>query len=275
VLVAAHFPQFSRSSLQGLFDKGLVIIDNEVAKAGERLKTGQQVLIDTSPLQIEPEPIDLPVVYEDKNVLVINKPAGVLTHSKGALNLEPTVASFLKTKITDVNLTGNRAGVVHRLDRGTSGLLIGAKNPEALQWLQKQFLARKTEKTYLAIVEGVPEPAAAVIDAPIGRDPRRPQRFKVTQAGKLAQTQYKVLKSFEKGDRTYSLIELKPVTGRTHQIRIHLAYIGHPVVGDYVYGRSENQPILLHAAELSLTLPNRQKQTFKVPPSPAFQDFMR
>ena len=214
------------------------------------------------------------MLYENSDVVVIDKPAGVLTHSKGALNLEPTVASVIRAKLNDKNLTGNRAGIVHRLDRATSGIIICARNQKALDWLQKQFSTRRVRKTYLAVVEGILAPKEAIIDVPIGRNPKRPQTFKATTAGKPAQTQYKVLKTVKKGGKDFSRVELEPITGRTHQIRVHLAYIGHPVTGDPVYGHG-GQVMLLHARKLELTLPGGAKKTFSVPPPKAFKDFSK
>jgi 23S rRNA pseudouridine1911/1915/1917 synthase len=154
VFVADKYPQFARSALEVLFANQLVRINGETAKAGTKLRESDIVSVDEATLFSEPEPIDLPVIYEDQNVIVINKPVGILTHSKGSLNTEGTVASFLLPKIQDKGLTGNRAGIVHRLDRATSGVIIVAKNAEALKHLQKQFAQRKTKKTYIAIAEG-------------------------------------------------------------------------------------------------------------------------
>lgn len=274
VFVAGKYPEFARSALARLFDDGLVLINSKPAKAGQNLRLRAQISVDDKLLKTQPEPIDLPVLYEDEDVVVINKPAGVLSHSKGALNTEPTVASFLIGKITDKNLTGNRAGIVHRLDRRTSGVIIGAKSEKALKHLQKQFSTRKTTKIYQAIVEGHPEPPAAIIDAPIERDPKRPQSFRVGAGGKPAQTQYNTLKTFKKGDKYHSLLSLTPVTGRTHQLRIHLAYIGHPIVGDGVYGH-DGPVMLLHALSLGVNLPNGQKGDFSAPLPKYFEDFMQ
>jgi len=203
--------------------------------------------------------------------VVIDKPSGILTHAKGALNTEATVASFIKNKISDEQLGGNRAGIVHRLDRQTSGLIITAKNKAALNWLQKQFSNRKVKKTYLAIVEGRPKPEAAIIDAPIARNPKKPQTFIVSSSGKSAQSQYKVLKTFRIKNNSYSLLELKPKTGRTHQLRVHLAYIGHPVVGDPVYGQPRKR-LLLHATKLELSLPNGTAKSFISPMPPELKE---
>lgn len=273
IFVAGRYPDFSRSSLNSLFDTGAVLINGEAAKPGQKLKTGETVSVDDALLRKKAPAIKLPIIYEDKDIIAIDKPAGILTHSKGALNLEATVASFIKPKITDKTLTGNRAGIVHRLDRGTSGVIITAKHNEALKWLQKQFATRKVKKTYIAIAEGILEPQAALIELPIARNPKKPQTFIVAAAGKPAITEYKVLKTLHRDGKNYSLLELKPLTGRTHQLRVHLAYLGHPVVGDPIYGH-KNGELLLHAESLELTLPNRQRQTFEAELPKRIKDFV-
>jgi 23S rRNA pseudouridine1911/1915/1917 synthase len=234
VFVSGKYPDFARSSLSILFDNKLVYINNEPAKAGEKLREGDVIGIDEMTLYAEPENIDLPILYEDGDVIVINKPPGLLTHSKGNLNTEATIATFLKNKITDETLTGNRAGIVHRLDRVTSGVIIAAKTAKGLNWLQKQFSNRKTKKTYIAIVEGIPEPKEALIDAPIERNPKKPQTFRVGAEGKSAQTSYKVLQSFTRS-------------------------------GKKMY---------LHALSLELTLPNRARKVFGAPLPEEFNKFM-
>lgn len=272
VFVAAQHPRFSRSSLLGLFKNGFVTVNGEAEKAGYKLRPQDRVKVDQAMLTTQPPTIDLPVIYEDDNVTLIDKPGGILTHSKGALNTEATVASFIKDKIKDEQLQGNRAGIVHRLDRHTSGVMITAKTDEALKQLQKQFSQRKTKKTYIAVVEGDLEPAEAVIEVPITRNPKRPQTFIVSSAGKPAITNYKKLKTFERGGQVYSLAELKPQTGRTHQLRVHMAYIGHPIVGDRVYGQAANE-MLLHAKSLELTLPGGARKTFESELPSRIKDF--
>lgn len=273
VFVSANYPEFSRSSLDGLFGNGQVTLSKHALKSSYKIKVGDVLNVDDKLLFQVPPAIELPVLYEDDQVIVIDKPAGVLTHSKGALNNEATVASFIEPKLDGDFAGSNRAGIVHRLDRATSGVIITAKTPEALQWLQKQFSARKTKKTYLAIVEGVLEPTEAIIDAPIARNPKKPQTFYVNQAGKPAQTEYKVLETFTNSGKSYSLLKLKPRTGRTHQIRIHLSYNQHPVVGDRVYGTA-GPNLLLHARSLELTLPNHERKVFEANTPEYFEEFI-
>jgi 23S rRNA pseudouridine1911/1915/1917 synthase len=274
VLVASLYPQFTRSALELLFDKDMVAVNGHAAKAAYKVRPEDNIKIDETYLNNVPPKIDLPIIYEDKDVIVINKPAGLLTHSKGALNLEPTVASFIKNKLADTFLTGNRAGIVHRLDRGTTGVIITARSTGSLKWLQKQFSSRKVKKAYLAVAHGTLSPSEAVIDAPIGRNPKRPQSFRVMSGGKAAQTHYKVIREFKKNGNNFSEVELRPMTGRTHQLRIHLAYTGHPIVGDGLYGNN-GQPVLLHAKSLELTLPSRQRKVFEAPLPPKFKDFTK
>jgi 23S rRNA pseudouridine1911/1915/1917 synthase len=163
-------------------------------------------------------------------------------------------------------LSGNRAGIVHRLDRATSGVMICAKTETALKQLQKQFSERKTKKTYIAIIAGRLANPEAIIDMPIERNPKQPQTFRVGRQGKPAITQYKTLKVSD----NYSLVELKPTTGRTHQLRVHLKHLGHPIVGDNLYGGMPADRLYLHALSLEITLPNRQRVTLKAPLPNAF-----
>ncbi len=272
VFISREYPDFSRSSLDILFEIGNIRVNGVAKKAGHKLKNGDKIAIDDSLLFQKPAEIKLPIIYQDDDVVVINKPAGVLTHSKGALNLEPTVASFINPKITDKSLTGNRAGIVHRLDRGTSGVIITARHSRALKSLQKRFSGRQAKKTYITVTEGVLEPAEAVIDAPIARNPKKPQTFMVSPAGKPAITEYKTLRTVRKREGSFSVLELRPLTGRTHQLRVHLAYINHPIVSDRIYGH-DGRSILLHAKSLELTLPNGQRQIFEAPLPPAFEEF--
>ncbi len=274
VFLAENLPDFSRSSLAGLFDKKLVMVNGHMVKPSYKLREKDKLKADISLLTAQPDNIKLPIIYEDDAVIVINKPAGVLTHSKGGLNTEATVASFIGPMLNDENLIGNRAGIVHRLDRATSGVIITAKNAKALKQLQKQFSTRKVSKIYLAIVDGVPSPQEAIIDAPIERNPKQPQTFRVGGSGKPSQTRYKVLKVLNKSTNLCSLLELNPQTGRTHQLRVHLKYIGHPVVGDRVYGHAGDN-LYLHAKSLEITLPGVKKKKFEASEPKIFKDFCR
>ncbi|HZM64073.1 MAG TPA: RluA family pseudouridine synthase [Candidatus Saccharimonadales bacterium] len=257
---AEQLPSLSRAYIQKLIEAGQITVNQQSAKPGLKLKVNDHVGIDYDKSAQIIKAIDLPILYEDEDCLVINKPAGVLTHALNVHGTEPSVASFIRSKVQGIE--GERAGIVHRLDRATSGVIIGAKNQSALSWLQKQFSQRKTKKTYVAVVEGHPKQEKAVIDMPIGRNPKAPSTFRVDPNGKPAKTQYKVLKTGEK----YSLVELTPETGRTHQLRVHLQKIGCPIVGDPLYGNGKyGDRLLLHAKSLEITLPNRQHKIFEAP----------
>lgn len=268
IYITAKLPEFTRSSLKNLFNADHVMINGQSIRASHILHQGDILTLNTDLLFAEPEAIEIPIIYEDDDVIVMNKPAGLLTHSKGALNTEATVASFIKPKLTDKSLTGNRAGIAHRLDRVTSGVIIAAKNEKTLKWLQKQFSTRKVKKTYIAMAEGTPKPEEAIIDAPIERNPKKPQTFRVGSNGRPAITNYKVLKIL----KPYSLLELRPLTGRTHQLRVHLKYIGHSIVGDNVYGHG-GENMYLHARSLEITLPGGRRHKFEVPEPKIFTDF--
>jgi 23S rRNA pseudouridine1911/1915/1917 synthase len=258
--VLGQVPSISRSSAAKIIERGDVAVNGEIQhKAGFKVRPGDKVAIDYDERQESVPEIDLPVIYEDDDCVVINKPVGVLTHSKGAFNPEATVATWLAGRVRGMD--GDRAGIVHRLDRATSGVMICAKTPEALAWLQKQFSQRRTKKSYTAIAEGAMAEPEAIIDMPIERNPKNPQTFRVGAGGKPAQTAYSVIKAAE----GLSLLDLKPVTGRTHQLRVHLAQVGHPIIGDTLYGGRPAGRLFLHARALEITLPNRRRETFEVP----------
>ncbi len=268
--VVELLPSLSRAFAAKLIEDGKVSV-NGVAqtKAGHKIRENDDVKIDYDEQELEQIPdIELPVLYEDDDCVVINKPVGVLTHSKGAFNPEATVATWLRSRTK--NMDGERAGVVHRLDRATSGVMICAKNPNALKQLQKQFSLRKAKKTYMAIVAGELTPAHAIIDMPIERNPKAPATFRVGANGKSAITEYKVGQVSD----TYSLVMLMPQTGRTHQLRVHLAYQKHPIVGDTLYGGESADRLFLHALSLELTLPNRERKTFTAPLPKEFKQKM-
>lgn len=267
VFVAHQLPQLSRAFVQKLCDDGCVRVNGRIEKPGYKLHADDAIKVDYNPDDFKIQDIDLPVLYEDDNCIVINKPEGVLTHALGVHGNEASVASFLRNKVT--GLTGERAGIVHRLDRATSGVIIGAKNQAALSALQKQFSQRKAKKTYVAVVQGRPDPGEALIDMPIERNPKAPATFRVGPNGKPSKTHYKVLKT----GKAYSLVELKPETGRTHQLRVHLAKIGHPIVGDPLYGSGQHgDRLYLHALSLEITIPGGERKTFTAPLPKEFEE---
>ena len=258
-ILAEQYPDISRSTWQKHIKASRVTV-NGVAQESPKYEVS-----DTDTIAIHlPEEADysqheLPIIYLDENVIVINKPAGILTHAKGAINHEFTAADFFRRYTTFGNDT-NRPGIVHRLDRDTSGILIGARNSETARLLQKQFADRKVKKTYLAIVDGILKHPEAQIDLPIGRSPSTPSTFRVDGKGKTAITSYRVLSE----DNGQSLVRLQPLTGRTHQLRVHLQYLGAPVLGDRIYGKSADR-LYLHAQELEITIPGGKRKIFKAP----------
>jgi 23S rRNA pseudouridine1911/1915/1917 synthase len=266
--VVEIFPEISRSFAVRLVEDGKVTVNaNVVTKAGYKLHENDTVTVNYQPdNDLRIEDIDLEVIYEDDDCLVINKPVGVLTHSKGAFNPEGTVASFVRKYVK--GLSGERGGIVHRLDRATSGVIICAKTPDALSWLQKQFSARRVRKTYAAVIIGHITPAHAIIDMPIERNPKKPQTFRVGVNGKPAITEYRVVETGE----NHSLLTLSPQTGRTHQLRVHLSNQGHAIVGDTLYGGEPADRLYLHAESLEITLPNRKRSTFHVPVPESFSE---
>ena len=225
--ITEKIPSLSRSSIQKLVKLGKVKINGKLAKSSQKLKYKDKVQVDYDPsADVKIPNINIPIIYQDEDILVIDKPIGVLTHSKGNFNPEATVATFVKNLTP--NLLGDRGGIVHRLDRATSGVLITAKSEPALELLQKEFSSRKAQKTYIAVVEGHLDDKKAIIDMPIERNPKKPATFRVGSNGKNSITEYEVLKS----SKLYDLVELRPKTGRTHQLRVHMAKLGHPILGN-------------------------------------------
>lgn len=270
IYLQQYYPDISRAQLQRLIKNGKVSVSGEVVtKNSYSLDEDDAVAVDLSTREAESEAkIEPEILYEDVDCVVINKPVGALSHSKGAFNPEDTVATWL-TRRPDFSFPEEddnlRIGIVHRLDRSTSGVMIAAKNPKSQKHLQKQFQNRKAKKGYTARVEHVVKPEKALMDLPIERNPKEPQRFRVGQNGKPAQTAYRVLKIIEGRKGRDTLIELNPLTGRTHQLRVHMNYIKHPIVGDTFYGGRPADRLFLHAQYLGITLPNNERKTFTAP----------
>jgi 23S rRNA pseudouridine1911/1915/1917 synthase len=258
-LLATQHAGLSRSTWQKHIKAGHVRVNGEIRLSPKYEVTDADAIAITIPDAQDFSHDELPILYIDDNVIVINKPVGVLTHAKGALNDEFTVAEFFR-RYTTVGLETNRPGIVHRLDRDTSGVMIGARNAETAQLLQKQFADRKTKKTYVAIVAGHPKEYEAKIELPIGRHPSAPSTFRVDAKGKAATTSYKVLDT----TKNESLVELRPLTGRTHQLRVHMQYIGTPIVGDRIYGKIADR-LYLHAYSLEVTIPSGDRKVFHAP----------
>lgn len=266
ILLVERHPEISRSTWQKHIKAGHITVNGAPAKNTRQEVNEADAIAINIPKATDYTSHELPIIYLDDNVIVINKPAGILTHSKGALNDEFTVADFFR-RYTAVGLDTNRPGIVHRLDRDTSGLVIGARTEEAFALLKSQFADRKAHKTYIAIVSGHPKQPKATIDIPIGRNPSAPSTFRADSKGKPAQTAYEVLETVDKK----SLIVLRPQTGRTHQLRVHLAHLGTPIVGDRVYGKLADR-LYLHAYKLELTIGYETRKSFIAPLPAAFLD---
>ncbi len=242
--LSERIPELSRSSTRRLIDAGQVTVNDEPARASYRVKSGDLLAVWLPSLttpEPTPEPIPLQVVHEDEVLLVVDKPAGMVVHPAPG-HPGGTLVNALLARFPELADAGNdRPGIVHRLDRDTSGLILVAKQEKARRALQRQFKERQVHKTYLALLHGHLQPHWGRIEAPIGRDPNHRQRMAVLAGAREAITEYHVLRRLTAQEghaaEIYSLVKAEPQTGRTHQIRVHFASIGHPVVGDPVYGR--------------------------------------
>ncbi len=278
--VAAQRPDLSRTTVQRLIDDGFVTLNGSICKASEKIEPGDVIVVRIPPpvpTELIAEDIPLSIVYEDNDLVVIDKPAGLVVHPAAGHD-SGTLVNALLSHIPDLGSTGGiggevRPGIVHRLDKDTSGLIVVAKNDRALQFLQEQFKSRTIKKMYLALVDGLVTPREGIIDAPIGRSTHDRKKMAVTHTGRSARTRYRVIQIYRNPD--LSLVEAYPETGRTHQIRVHLAWFKHPLVGDEVYGRQHPrvpcERHFLHAASLMLMLPNGEVRTFTAPLPPDLQ----
>jgi 23S rRNA pseudouridine1911/1915/1917 synthase len=256
--LSQHFPDLSRARLQKLIEQGHITVNHKSVRASHPLKSGDMVSVDLPPKPDStplPQSIELDVVYEDKDIIVINKPAGLTVHPAPG-NEQNTLVNAMLAKYPDMALFNGseRPGIVHRLDKDTSGLIVIARNKKAQEDLIKKFKQHQVTKGYITLVKGRLEPEHGVIEAPVGRHPVHRQRMAVVEEGREAKTSYRVIKYIG----SYTLLEVMPQTGRTHQIRVHLSAIGYPVVGDKVYG--VKSPYLkrqfLHAFKLGFNLPS-------------------
>lgn len=260
-VLSERYPQYSRATLQKFIKNGQIKVNSEIVHKPNTLIEENDSIEFTPPSKTTSK--KPPVIYEDKNVIVFDKPAGFLSTSKGDFNPEDTLEDY-----------GLPA---HRLDRITSGVIIVAKNPETKSFLQKQFQQRKVRKTYYAIVVGHPKENHAIINIPIARSIKNPTTFLPSAEGREAITEYQVLAQNEK----YSLLKLMPQTGRTHQLRVHLKYIGTPILGDPIYGEEKDNKhakrMYLHAESLEITIPNEpnnERKIFTAPLPPEFNEIL-
>lgn len=259
-------PELSRARLQNLIKDGCVLVNGALAKkSGQML--GHNALVEvrippTAPTTLIGEDIPLDIIFENDDLIVVNKPAGMVVHPAAGHSTGTLVHAVLGYDPKMEGIGGEeRPGVVHRLDKDTSGLIVLAKNDQAHHWLQDQFRLRAVEKTYLALVDGKPPTPSGRVEAAIGRDPSHRKRMAIVKAtrGRESSSEYKTVESFSE----HTLLEFHPHTGRTHQIRLHCSFLGCPIVGDEVYGR-RNPSIkigrhFLHAHKLKITLPNEKK----------------
>jgi 23S rRNA pseudouridine1911/1915/1917 synthase len=271
--IADCVPDLSRATAQRLIKDGAVTVNRRPSKPSYRAQIGDEVAVRLPaelPAQAVAEDIPLDVVYEDETMLVVNKPAGMVVHPAPG-HTGGTLVNALLAHCPQIGDVGGaeRGGIVHRLDKDTSGLLLIAKDEAAHVALQRQFKRRQVAKTYLALVEGRMYPREGVIEAPVGRDKRQRKKMAVVRSGREARTTYRAVEYFAE----HTLLEVRPHTGRTHQIRVHLAWMGYPVVGDEVYGHRRQRLLqgryFLHAAQLHLTHPiTGHKMEFEAPLPP-------
>jgi 23S rRNA pseudouridine1911/1915/1917 synthase len=275
VFLAGQFPEFSRSRIQQLIHAGLVRVDgNPAEKSGQTILAGQQICMEIPPLvtsALTGEKIELRVIFENENVLVIDKPAGMVVHPSYGHGSGTLVNAVLGMEGELPQINGEfRPGIVHRLDKETSGLILIAKNDRSLQFLQDQFKTRQVEKIYQTLVDGCPPTPLGRVEAHIGRDPKNRKKMAITDpaSGREAITEYRTLESFKR----HTYLEIHPLTGRTHQIRVHMKFLGCPVTGDTVYGYKKPSINLhrhfLHASRLKIRLPGEDAPRVFITPLP-------
>lgn len=253
-MMVGIYKSYNRSTLQKFIKNGFVKVDGEkVLKPNSLFEKGVKIDLEI-PEEMKNADVKPEVIYEDENVLVLDKPAGLLSMAKGGYCPEKTLEDF--------------GLLVHRLDRDTSGVVILAKNPKTQTYLRRQFQDRKAHKTYYAVLTGVPKLKEARLNLPIMRDLKHPTTFRVDPRGKESETFYKVIKSDDK----HALVELKPTSGRTHQLRVHMKYLEHPIVGDPIYGVEKGDRLYLHAGSLEITLPGGIRKTFEAKIPESFND---
>jgi 23S rRNA pseudouridine1911/1915/1917 synthase len=275
VFLTACLVEFSRSRIQGLIKDGFVKVDGEtITKTSLDMESGELIEIRIPPpvpSELIGEDIPLDIIFENEDLVVVNKPAGMVVHPSPGHSSGTLVHAALGHIPELEGINGEeRPGIVHRLDKDTSGLIVVAKNEQAHRWLQEQFKSRKVEKTYFALVDGKPPTPAGRVEAPIGRNTTHRKLMGVVplDKGRDAVSEYRTLESFP----DHTLLEIHPLTGRTHQIRVHLAFLGCPVVADTVYGRRKPTVNLnrhfLHAHRLKIIFPGENQARILEAPLP-------
>jgi 23S rRNA pseudouridine1911/1915/1917 synthase len=267
--VADALQDLSRTTVQSLIESGHILVDGIQRKPKFHITPGEVITVELAPpvqVELQPEPIPLSVVYEDDDLIVIDKPAGLVVHPAPG-HPTGTLANALIAHAPEINIAGtNRPGIVHRLDKDTSGLIVAAKSDRGRTSLVSQWESRRVKKNYVALASGSIVEDEATIDAPIGRDPKNRQRMAVVSGGRPAVTRFRVSERFAAA----TLLDVEIETGRTHQIRVHLAFIGHPVIGDRIYGKKDPAGIavdrqFLHASGLEFQLPDGREVAFSLP----------
>lgn len=273
--LAEALPDLSRSAIQRLIDAGEVTLNGEIPKPAADVGPGDEIVVRVpppEPVEMVPQALPLDVLYEDADIIVVDKRAGRVVHP-GAGHPDGTLANAILGHCPDLRGVGGklRPGIVHRLDKDTSGVLVVAKHDVAIRHLQRQFKHRTVEKTYVALLIGNLAEPEGFIEAPVGRHPARRKRMAVIPEGKMARTRWSVVQRFsDTGGRRYTLIEVGLLTGRTHQIRVHFHWLGYPLVGDETYG-PRRDPLdaprqFLHARDLTVTHPvSGERMTFTAP----------
>ena len=267
--------QLTRSQIQSLIKEGQVMVNGAAAKPGIKLKGGEHITVTVPPPKedptVEAQDIPLDIVYEDDDLAVINKPAGLIVHP-GTGNETGTLVNAILARypsIAEMNYAPKRRGIVHRLDKDTSGLIVIAVNAPAMQRLMAQFQRRTVEKEYLALLERTPKTSVGRIDVPLARDTADRKKIAVSRDGKPAVSEFAVIERFKDGR---ALVRVKLLTGRTHQIRVHMAFIGCPIVGDALYGFRKQRLLsrqFLHAARLCFDHPRTGERLCFESPLPA------
>lgn len=275
--VSGLFGDFSRSFIQNAIENGQILINSKKVKTGEKVKTGDEISIDFAepkPLEAKAEDIDFRIVYEDSDLLVVDKPQGLVVHPCESTK-SGTLVNGLLSKVKDLSGINGvlRPGIVHRLDKNTSGLMLVAKNDYAHNMLADMIAKKEVKRKYYALLDGVVWDNEARIETFLARDKKDRKKYAVSSEGKLAISLYRVVKRYQ----TATLVEFSLVTGRTHQIRVHSAYLGHPVIGDEVYGKPDKKlkGQLLHSHSLEFDHPRTKKEmAFESPLPDYFEEYI-